>query len=224
MAIALRTLAQMEANVRTYIKDAANDVWTQPLVWDAINRNYARLFTSSQDRTQQLTATDTGLIVTAGIRSILLTLNSVAEIFQIFRASDASSFDGPELERMDVDEIVGFQDSEPTQAAPTKCGVDRNQRLAPGTAATFMRIWFHPIPDAGYNFCMRARIFVEQMTASAQKPDCTDEEQSAIEVLAALELGGIMGHDELYLGRLERMLPPRLQAIAKQQAKLEAAS
>ena len=220
MALTLRTLAQSRDEIRFLIRDTdtATPSVSDARVNSAFNNAYVQFKAASEDRTYEYDATSLGTTVSAGDLHVLTSDTQVQEIPAMYRATGATSFDGPELERVEIEEIIELQNSDATQAAPTRYAISRYQKqVANASVAGRFYIWLHPIPDDTYYIAAHVRLYVAQLTADSHLPDCTDEEQAAIELEAAANLARIMGHEKAYVDDLRSRIPLRLRAIFSQQ-------
>ena len=122
---------------------------------------------------------------------------------------------GPELERMEAYEILELQQSDTTQAAPTRYSVER---VANYNAEPLWLMRVHPIPDSTYYVSARVKVHPTALANSTDAPDVNDEESWMLCRVAAARIARLIGRSDAYVDDLWRGVSERMQAVLRVQS------
>ena len=221
----LRRLARQRyldvSTVKPALEDAEHPVGsTKTDLDDLINSAYFDVYFAGPQQVTQITHSSlwtAGSLAIGASTLLTLTDRGIQEFLHCYRETSSGLVaTGPELEHMEVWEILDLIQTDTTPGPPTRFAALRRSAFEGGVqGAGAWRGYFHPVPAVATFISAQCIAHPLRLTSGANIPDLTEEEGFIVADLAAVYAAHALQRPPEFIARLWESVPSRIQQAVR---------
>lgn len=207
------THTEMIARVRDLVQDSDASVADAEITRE-LNSIIDRWTATLDDRPRELTATQSGLSTSAGVRRYTVTVTvPVRRPLRLFTASSAvSTTPIVQKEWLEPHELEQEYALDQAQGTPDYWTAYRQGTATAADVGKWV-IELHPPPSGTFHYILRALVDPTPLSGGSDKPDLDAAEAWGVCHVGAFRIAPRMGRDETFTDPIRAEIPETMQAV-----------